>query len=153
METQSLKIEIGSYADFKACYDDLLKPHWEESAKNKHLMVLNPDWNRYKFLEDTGGLLTLCAYVEDKMVGYSCNIITNHLHYSDLKTGYNDLIFIHKDYRNTPLGLRLIRRTEEELKKLDVKIMIWHAKEGTSLDKILPRMKCKVQEIMYSKEL
>jgi len=153
METQQLKIELGKATDYKDSLSEMLEDHWDEVAKNKHLMVLKPDWERYQLLEDTGRLLTLFAFVNDKVVGYSCNIITPHLHYADLICSYNDVLFISKDYRASSLGLRLIRETEAESAKAGAKLMLWHAKQDSALDKILPRMKCKVQEIMYSKEL
>lgn len=154
METQQLKIEIGEITrETFSDLSDVLTEHWEEVAKNKHLMVLKPDVERYLQLQSNGNLLTIIAYVNDKIVGYSCNILGNHLHYADLMCMSNDVLFIAKEYRNTPLGLRLIKRTEEEAKKRGVQLMLWHAKQNSTLDKILPRMKCKVQDIVYSKEL
>ena len=154
METQSLKIEIGRVDEaLLDSLSDMFVEHWDEVAKNKHLMVLKPDVNKYLTLQNSGNLLTLIAYCGDKIVGYSCNIKSPHLHYADLMCMYNDVLFIDKAYRATPLGIRLIKRTEEEAKNMGAQLMLWHAKQGSALDKILPRMKCKVQEIMYSKEL
>lgn len=154
METQSLKIEIGEVDEnLLNQLSDMFIEHWDEVAKNKHLMVLKPDVNKYLQLQKAGNLLTLIAYVDNKIVGYSCNIRSPHLHYADLICMYNDVLFIDKNYRATPLGLRLIKRTEEEAKNMGAQLMLWHAKQGSALDKILPRLKCKVQEIMYSKEL
>lgn len=153
METRSLKIVKGSVYEHIEDADELFREHWEESARNKQLMVLNPDIAGYKLLEKAGKLVTLYAYIGDKLVGYSCNIINNHLHYANLVVAYNDVIFIHKDYRDTPVGLRLIKETEKHCKEFGASLMLWHAKEGTALSKILPRMKCKVQEIIFSKEL
>lgn len=154
METASLKIEVGTVTrEMFSEISEILVEHWEEVAKNKHIMVLKPDIERYLQLQNNGNLLTIIAYADDKIVGYSCNIVANHLHYSDLKCMSNDVLFIAKEYRNTPLGLRLIKKTEEKAKKMGVKLMLWHAKQDSALDKILPRMNCKVQDIVYSKEL
>jgi GNAT superfamily N-acetyltransferase len=153
MGTQSLKIERGSVIPLLENMNHILEEHWEESAKNKHLMVLKPDEEGYLALEKANKLITLIAYAGDEIVGYSCNIVSKHLHYADLTVAYNDVIFIRKDYRNTPLGLRLIKMTEQEAKKEGVQLMLWHAKENTSLSAILPRTGCKVQEIIFSKEL
>ncbi len=154
METKSLKIEVCPVdANILESLSEMFVEHWDEVAKNKHIMVLKPDVERYLKLQELGNLFTLMAYVDDKIVGYSCNILHNHLHYSDLKCMSNDVLFIAKEYRNTPLGLRLIKKTEEEAKKMGVQLMLWHAKQESALDKILPRMGCKVQDIVYSKEL
>jgi GNAT superfamily N-acetyltransferase len=131
----------------------LLDAHWHESARNKHLMVLKPDVARYQALEAGGALLSLVVYVQDEIVGYSVNILSPHLHYADLLCAHNDVLFVAKDYRDSPLGLKLIRETERAAKARGTHLMLWHAKEATPLAKILPRMGCKVQEIIYTKEL
>lgn len=153
METQSLRIEIGSIIDNWDQMEPLFEPHWDEVAKNKEVMVLKPNKEQYATLEKGGMLLSLFAYYGDKLVGYSINIVTTHLHYSDLRCAYNDVLFLHPAVRNSPLGIKLIRLTEKAAKDVGVKFLVWHAKQNTTLDKILPRMKYNVQEIMYSKVL
>ena len=153
METQLYKITESSIRDLFEDSDSLFIDHWDEVAKNKHLMALAPDKERYFALEDAGQLVTLIAWAGDEIVGYSCNILSPHLHYKNLMCGYNDVIFVAKEYRNSPLGIKLIKHTEAVLKKYGAKLMLWHAKKDSALDKILPRMKCNIQEIIYSKEL
>lgn len=131
----------------------LLEAHWHESARNKHLMVLKPDVARYQTLETAGALLSLVAYVDEAIVGYSVNIVSPHLHYADLLCAHNDVLFVAAEYRTTPLGLKLIRETERAARARGVHLMLWHAKQDTALSNILPKMGCKVQEIIYTKEL
>ena len=131
----------------------LLEEHWQESSKNKHLMVLSPDIAKYENLDNIGNLSCLFAYLDDKLVGYSFNIITSHLHYSNLVCAYNDVLFVSKEHRSSSLGLRLIKATEIECKNRGAKLMLWHAKENTALSKILPKMGCNVQELIFSKEI
>ena len=153
METKEYEIKEGSFCENLDSFSDLLKEHWEEVAKNKEVMILSPDRDKYKALEDSGSLKTLIAYSNGVPVGYSVNIVGPHLHYSSLIVGYNDLLFILPEFRNSPLGLKLIRQTEKFMKTLGVSLLLWHAKEGTSLDKILPALRYKTQEIIYSKQL
>lgn len=131
----------------------LLEAHWEESAKNKKLMVLKPNKAAYEAMERNNTLLCLFAFAGEEIVGYSANIIVPHIHYVDLITAHNDVIFISKEYRNSTLGLRLIKATEEECAKVGAKLLLLHAKENTSLSRILPRKGYGVQDIIYSKEL
>lgn len=139
--------------DFDRILQPLLQDHWEEVARNKSLMVLNPDVKRYRQLDESGNLVCLFAYHEDEVVGYSAMIIHNHLHYSDLVVAYNDVIYIQPEHRNISLGSQLIKESERVSKEHGAKLMLWHAKPNTALDKILPFMDCKVQETIYSKEL
>lgn len=149
----TLDIRIEKFMPNRACMDGLFKEHWEESAKNKALMVLKPDWPKYQMLEDMGHLVSLFAYKDEEIVGYSLNILSKHIHYADLVCAHNDVIYIDPANRNSPVGLKIIKATEKECLKRGAKLMLWHAKEDTALSKILPRLGCKVQEIMFSKEL
>jgi GNAT superfamily N-acetyltransferase len=148
-----MRIVETTIADKIEQITDLLRAHWDEVARNKQLLVLKPDVARYQALEDAGMLLGLFAYVEDQIVGYSVNLIVPHLHYADVICAHNDVLFVAKEYRNSPLGLRLIRETERACKARGVHLMLWHAKEGTPLSEILPKRGCKVQDIIFSKEL
>lgn len=153
MPTAQHKFEIRVEKFSLEKVSHLLKEHWEESSRNKEVMVLNPDKEKYIQLENAGNLVTLFAYYDEKVVGYSCNILTNHIHYADLLVAYNDVLFIDKEHRNSPLGLRLIKQTKKAVKEKGVKLLLWHAKENTPLSKILPRLGCSVQEIVYSEQL
>jgi hypothetical protein len=152
MQTQLLDIRLGSYKDV-AQAAALLDEHWIELAKNKDLMVLSPALERYEAMENADFMFTLCAYLDGELIGYSTNFIVTHMHYSGLLVCSNDLLFISKPYRNSSLGGNLIRVTEEEAVKRGAKLMLWHAKENTPLSACLPKMGCKVQEVIYSKEL
>lgn len=144
------EISVIEYID--KC-DDLITLHWQEIAKNKQLMVLKPNVAMYRNLEESGMLLSLGAYSDGVLVGYSVNTLYNHLHYSDLSMCQNDVLYIHPDFRNTRLGLSLIKETEAKAKEKGVDMMLWHAKENSALDKLMPRLGYGVQDIIYSKGL
>ena len=131
----------------------LLEDNWTDVAKNKELMVLSPDREKYLMLEANNQLICIAAKIDGVLVGYSVNILQYHLHYSNLFYCNNDVIYLHSNLRDNPLGLRLIKRTEQLAKERGAKLMLWHAKENTALDKLLRRMNCKVQDIIHSKEL
>lgn len=153
METQKFKIvEQKIMGDIKF-FECLFEDHWQEIAKNKKVMVLKPDYDKYRFLEESGIMRTLVAYEGNVVIGYSVNFIQPHLHYSDLISCYNDIVFLSKEKRNSPVGLKLLRATEKAAKEWGADMMLWHVKEGTSIDSILPRLGYCVQDIVYSKTL
>lgn len=132
----------------------LLDAHYDEVAKNKRLMVLRPDWDKYYQLEHEGKILAVGAFLDNKLVGYSVNFVDYHIHYADLMVCSNDIIYITPELRASPLGLRLMVVTRELAKEYGAKLMLWHAKEHSALDKILRRRKAaKVQDIVFSEEL
>jgi GNAT superfamily N-acetyltransferase len=131
----------------------LLELHREELATYKHLMILKPDMDKYRAIDAAGNLLGLGLFNEDKIVGYSIFIITNALHYADLKIAQNDILYIHPDYRGTQWGIRLIKASEDAIKERGIKMIMWHGKENTSFSSLMPRLGYLVQDIMFSKEL
>lgn len=131
----------------------LLPLHYDELTKNKDIMILEPDYDKYQLLEDAGVLFGLYAYEDDKLVGYSLNIVSPHLHYKSVVMCSNDLLFLTPEKRQGRVGLMLIKETERVAKERGCNFMLWHAKESTALAAILPKMGCKVQEVMYSKGL
>jgi GNAT superfamily N-acetyltransferase len=145
--------EVPRVEDLFGISDKLLREHWDEVALNKHLMVLNPDWEQYQKMCDAGVLLSLAAYDNGELVGYSINVVTNHPHYKHLMVLRNDLLFVSKQYRNSSIGMRLMSETEEKAKSRGVKLVLWHAKQGTALDYLLSRRGYMTQDIIYSKEI
>lgn len=148
-----MRVEHSSCFAYRHEIDALLFEHWHEVAKNKALMVLAPDWERYKAIEDAGKLFTLYAFDGPELIGYSCNIIDNHMHYKGLTIASNDVLFIHPAARGTT-GLKLMAATEARAKKLGAQLMLWHAKQDSSLAKVLDhkveRGRASVQDIIYS---
>jgi hypothetical protein len=146
-------IETDRVADVIDLSTALQQEHWEEIARNKHLMVLAPDVDKYRLIEQAGKLFAVLAYDGDEMVGYSVNILDNNLHYRDLVQAQNDVLFVKQSHRAGRLFMRLREATLRMAAARGARLMLWHAKEQTPLADILPRLGCKVQDIIYSEEL
>jgi GNAT superfamily N-acetyltransferase len=150
---QRADVRIVPVADILA-REDLLYEHWQEIARNKDVMILNPLADRYDAMERAGVLLCLAAFVDDVMVGYSATVVAPHLHYGGLVYGSNDVLFVQAEHRRGSLGLRLIRDTERHAAQRGARLMLWHAKQGSALDVMLGRLKqYAVQDIIYSRAL
>lgn len=133
----------------------LLRAHWEEVARNKAVMVLDPDVETYKALEDRGLLIALGAFDGEVLVGYSVTmLVAKHLHYAGLCYAQNDVIFVDQAHRGASrLGLQLILETERIAKERGARLIFWHAKPDTPFDTLLPRLGYAVQDIIHSREL
>jgi GNAT superfamily N-acetyltransferase len=123
----------------------LLEEHYAELATVPDIMLLKPDVERYQTLEAAGNLFAIGmfdAHVDggETLVGYSVNIVCTNLHYGDLLICQNDLLFVRKSHRRGMTGMRLITATERAAKDRGVKMMLWHAKPGTTLDRMLPKL-------------
>lgn len=152
---QGVVVDIlpSTVAEMEANAGDLFAAHYDEIARNKRVMRLSPDWLRYKALEQSGSLLLLAAWAGDCIIGYSASFVVTHLHYSELLYCHNDVLFVAKEYRRGRLGLGLIRATEREAKKRGAQMVSWHAKQGTALEALMPRLGYGVQDIIYSREV
>ena len=151
--TPKRTIELATLADWKAKASPLFQEHYDEIARNKNVMVLNVNWPLYESLAEANSLFVHLAMQDGVCIGYSMNFVSYHFHYADLKVTQNDVLFVKKEFRSGRLGLSLIKATEEHAKSIGCKLMLWHAKENTALEKLLPRLKYGVQEIIYSKEI
>lgn len=149
------KVEIreSTVDEMLAHAGQLFEEHWDEIALNKQVMVLKPDEERYRRMEQQGAALILAAFAGEQMVGYSVNFVMKHLHYADLCVCSNDLLFVAKEKRTGRLGLQLIKATEKFAKERGARLMLWHAKEQTALATIIPKMGYGVQDIIFSKEI
>ena len=144
----------GGPCDFKTTVQSLLEEHWQEVAKNKELMVLAPDWERYQALHAAGMMFTLYAWDDDyNLLGYSCNILDRHMHYKGLTVASNDVLFVSKAHRASSVGLRLMAATKAAAKVHGAQLMLWHAKADSALDRILKAKRLAVQDIIYSETL
>lgn len=157
------EIRPASVADICNFARGLLKQHWLEVAKHKDILVLRPDWDRYAAMAASGNLFAIAAWVsvidgdeqKEEMVGYSANLLFKHLHYADATVCQNDVLFVAEDYRKSRIGMQLMRETERIASARGAKLMLWHAKEGTALDRMLgrPNSGYDVQDIIYGKEI
>jgi GNAT superfamily N-acetyltransferase len=124
----------------------LLEEHYAELATVPDIMLLKPDVERYQTLEAAGNLFAIGMFDThvdagaETLVGYSVNIVCTNLHYGDLLMCQNDLLFVRKSHRRGMTGMRLITATERAAKERGVKMMLWHAKPGTTLDRMLPKL-------------
>lgn len=148
------EIRESNVGEMLAQAEQLFADHWDEIALNKQVMVLKPDTARYEAMDKAGCLLILAAFDQaGALVGYSVNFVLRHLHYADLCTASNDLLFVAKEHRQGRLGLQLIRATEARAKDMGARLVLWHAKPNTPLAEIMPRMGYGVQDIIFSREV
>lgn len=97
--------------------------------------MFEPDLPRYAYLESKGMMLTLGAYCDNQMVGYSTCLFYRHGHHNTLMA-VNDSLYVIPNF-GKGVGMLLIRQTEKHTKKFGVDCMLWSAKPGSVLDLIL----------------
>jgi len=148
-----MRIGPITVAEMREHAGSLLRAHWDEVAKLKHLMVLDPNWDAYEAMEQAGNLIAIALYAESgALVGYSVSMLAWHHNYAALRYCQNLVVFVDKEHRRQSAGTRLIKATEAEARARGAKLVLWHAKPDTALDALL-RHSYAVQDVIYSKEL
>jgi len=160
-----MDFSIETVREVQRDMQDLIKLHYAELTANKEAVELAPDYARYQELEDLGKLAIFTVRdpdMLDMLVGYSIFFIDAHIHYRNQTFANNDIIFLHKDYRNKTtfwtvlrswirrnvlclpkktkgIGEQLIDFSEAQLKLMAVSKVIWHIKFKLNWSPILLR--------------
>lgn len=158
VETPKITFAPLTLAELREYGEPLFREHYEEVAKNKQVMVLAPDWDRYEEIEDKGLMMAIGVWAHysthTELAGYSVNFLGSHLHYRDLMVAQNDVFFVRRLFRQGTLGAKLLRETRRQAKARGARMVLFHAKENTSFERLLratPGMG--VQDIIFSQEV
>lgn len=104
-------------------------------------------------MEKAGSFFVLTARVQGKVVGYHGIFITPALHYKDLTVASSDVLFLVPEYRDSPVGGKLMQASTKYSKRLGAKAFLWKAKKGTRLDQLMQKMQVPTQDITYYETL
>ena len=127
----------------------LFYEHWQEIANYKDRFPLNPDFNRYRKMDELGLLHTSIAREEEKIIGYCIFFVMPHLHYQDCIYAVNDVVFVSKAHRKGTVGMRIIKFSVGELTKRGVHRMVMHIKVNHDFGRVLERIGFVKTETQY----
>jgi GNAT superfamily N-acetyltransferase len=137
----------------------LLERHYREVARNQDLTPLDVNWAAYESGDAAGKLLILTARDEGKLIGYSVFYLVRSPHYKSTLWGMNDVLYVLPGYRQSGVGLKLMRESEHALRAKRCQKITWHVKEQNAdgspnpLQAILARRGYEVGELMMERLL
>ena len=127
-------------SDFFMEEGGILSDHWKALSSNPDKIILKPNIQKYKELQDSGVLFNIVAYEDNIMVGYVVMFIMPHIHYTDDKFAMVDVIYADPLYRNSKIGITLINKAEELCRSEKVSVLTYHTKPShNTIEKILYR--------------
>ena len=129
----------------------LLDLHYQELTRNKEIVKLNPQWDKYAVLESIGAFVVFTCRDAGALVGYSAFFLNTHFHYADLMVAQNDLFYLSESTRKGMAALRFIRFCEAQLKDMGAHKIIYHAKHSNNFAPILNRLGYSSEETMCGK--
>lgn len=135
----------------------LLELHWREIAHYQSAIPLEVDWGQYKRADATQRMVVVTARQDERLIGYSVFFLVHSPHYRTVLWGMNDVLYVLPEFRQSRVGLQLIRESERQLREVGCRRISWHAKpfnaDGSDnpLYKILERMGYTIEEHVLGK--
>lgn len=144
---------LESLANVKEDIKPLIEKHWELVALNKGAIKLNPDWEQYAKLDQSGLLRIFTARHDNQLVGYCVLVVSQSLHYKDHIFANNDVTFVLPEYREGQTGYKLIKYAEDYCKENNVSLLNINTKVHIPFDSLMTSMNYTLIERIYSKLL
>lgn len=120
--------------------ESLIRQHYEEIALHKDAVPLDPDWELYSLMEQSGSLALYTARTEGRLVGYACFFVRPHIHYKTTTFANNDVLYLAPEVRNAGVGGAFIDHCERELRaKYGPLRVLWHVKTHFDFRPLLHR--------------
>ena len=137
----ALKFQCEPVLTVKPEMEPLLDDHYEELTLHKDKIKLAPDWELYDKMEKAQQfyLLTVRDEESNALIGYSAWFVKPHIHYKATIVAMNDVLFLDKKHRLGMTGIKLLKFSEQEMRKVAHKI-VWHVKESSDFRPILHRL-------------
>lgn len=132
--------------------ESLMYDHFREVTTGDESKLL-PNWEVYKSLQEKKQLVALGGFYNDVMIGYVILLVISPLHYKTTTIAVSDTIFVDKSFRNSTLGLRFIKESEQKAKILGATKVNWYVKENSNLETLFEKKKYKVRDIIMTKDL
>jgi GNAT superfamily N-acetyltransferase len=129
---------------FSTCIDEarpLLEFHWQELARNRDRMRLDPRYETYLAAEKRNRLCIGTVRNDGVLIGYACYVVENNLHYGGFSWAVSDIFWLHPEWRGRGLGDRLFRFMEDRLRRRGAAVMhttykIEHPAAGRTLERL-----------------
>jgi GNAT superfamily N-acetyltransferase len=137
--------------DFFKEIESLIQIHHDEVAHDKDI-ELDPDWDMYRKLEETGYMRSFTARFESRsLIGYCLFFVNSDMHNKNSIQAHQDILFIHPTYRG--FGHKFIEWCDQQLKQDGVQVVYHHTKEKHNFGGMLETLGYQLCEHIYSRRL
>lgn len=148
--TNKIEFAVETIATTRRDIEPLFERHYQEIAQFKHAQKLDPDWEAYERIEQSGKLWIMTARDQGNLVGYMVMFVAHDMHYRQLKRATEDIHFVLPEYRQGLLGYRLIRKTIEAMKNLGVGMIKFRTKASNSHAVLFERLGGELEDLVYT---
>lgn len=149
-----VEFHVEPFSRWRHEAEPLFRAHWEEIARHREQVALDPDWARYQALEDASTLLAVTMRQAWKLAGYATFLVAPHLHYRQIVVGSQDMIYVAPEFRRGGFGYcALLRFCDAELARRGVNLAIQRDKGAHPLDAVYRRLHYAPVERVHEKVL
>lgn len=132
-------IHVERFAEIVDELHALHQAHWLETERHRHQLPLAPNYDAMAARERRGHLLQVTARVAGELVGHVRMYLGLSLH-SQTLWAEEDTLYVAPAHRGALLGLRLLRYTEDALRRLGVREINANSKLVNNADVLMRRM-------------
>lgn len=129
----------------------LTRRNWRESPSYEEGIDADPDFARYRKIDEAGACLFLAARDEGRLVGYAVFFVMQSPHHQTLCVAHGDALYVLPEYQGAGVGL--YRRAEAMLKERGVKRVGFQVDIGSKLHRFLTAEGYRDDEITVEKDL
>jgi hypothetical protein len=130
-----------------------LKDHYEEVAKFKRVLRLNPDMERYLNLQRMDRLHLVTVREGGQLRGYSIHFIYHHPHYRQVKCAEDDIHYVIPPLRRMGVGKTLRGFALDGLKERGVQFVTARMKVGHEHETHLRELGYAPMEMCWARDL
>lgn len=147
----AITYQVEKYHEICDEIHKLWQEQWEELSFDQEVIKLDPDYEKFKVLSESGITHLVTVRENGVVVGYHHSFIYNHLHFKTSLTCFTDMFFIKKENRKGFIGINFLKFIEKSIKDLGVKKIYISHTVHINLEPILKRLKYQKIETSYSK--
>lgn len=122
-------------------------------AEVEDLDKADPDWGRYRQMNDIGIIRLYTARDEKKLIGYIVYMVGFHMHHKGLFYAIQDALYVRPDYRVANTARNLLIFSEFKLRELNVMVIMQYVKVEHDFSIVLERMGYRLTEKVLTKHL
>ncbi len=144
--------QIEAYPDVEPELKAIYPEHYAELAVSTNF-PLDPDYERYARLYQSGILKLITCRKDKELIGYVIMVVGAALHYKTCIVAHEDIYYLKKEHRKGRTGIKLFNFVESEMKKLGVDRVVMGTKVYSDNSKLFEYLGYRFYEKLYTKEI
>lgn len=146
-----MNYKLEDYHDVVEELTPLLVKHYEEVALYQDRIDLDPDYEAYSALQESGILKVYTMRKDEELFGYNIFFVRTHPHYASTVWAANDVVYIDPAYRHTEHTPGFFQWCEDQLRVDGAQVITYHMKVMKSFATLMNHLDMDHAEHIYTK--